>query len=111
MEKPFGLYSAAMTYDKKRTFRRFSFYHINKVIMPASAAEITAIPRVPKIHLTHLSRTVMYDFKSSVPKIVHTRVCPTHHPSTAKRSTRFITDKIASSCQNPAAKPRAPFTA
>lgn len=92
-EKPFGLYSAAMTYDKKRTFRRFSFYHINKVIMPASAAEITAIPSVPKIHLTHLSRAVMYGFKSSVPWIVHARVCPTHHSSTAKRSTRFMTDK------------------
>ena len=40
-------------------------------IMPASIAEMTAMPTVPKVHFLRLSRALIYGFKSSVPGIVH----------------------------------------
>lgn len=58
-----------------------------------------------------LSCALIYGFRSSVPGIVHAFVCPTHQPSMNRRSARFRTDSMTSSCQKPVRKSLAPLTA
>lgn len=80
-------------------------------MMPASTAAMTAMPTVPAIHFFRLSAAVMWSRRSSVPGMIQALVCPTHQPSMPSRSARFMTDRMSSSCQRPARKPRAPLTA
>lgn len=80
-------------------------------MIPARAAAMTAMPTVPKSHLRFLSCALIYGFRSSVPGIVHAFVCQTHQPSMNRRSARFRTDSMTSSCQKPVRKSLAPLTA
>lgn len=70
-----------------------------RAMIPARAADIIAIPTVPKIHFLTLSFVRIYGIRSSVPGIIQVFVWQTHISSTKILSITLQIESIISICK------------